>query len=456
LNAASKGEPEQTIAPAAALTPMTSPKPDNRAPTIVPERAGSYRILRRLGTGTFGPVYLARGPDPDHEFALRVFEPASLPWLAPEQATIAFLEAASTTLKLRHEHIATVFDVAEEGGIAYMAVEHVHEGRTLRRFRQPDGNPLPIDDVVRITRSVADALHYAHEQGVIHHGVRPGNILLGVGVEPKLTDFGLDSLLAPGRDHAQRRACAGDAYLSPEQIFGRTPNHHTDIFSLGVVLYELLGQRHPFPADTLASQHNKIVRERHIPVRKYRSDTPRVLEMISNRCLSKRPSNRYKSAMHLAANLEVAADVLASSSSGVAKAQIFMRIRRLKQFSDFSEHELKETVLNSTYCTFKPGDEIIAEGDMASCLYIVIDGEVGVRMDALDFINRGPGECVGEVEAITGEPRTATVIALDRCGLLSIPTSFIDNGPVRCQLRLKNLLLHALARRVAGSQSGLC
>ena len=133
-----------------------------------------------------------------------------------------------------------------------------------------------------------------------------------------------------------------------------------------------------------------------------------------------------------------------------------MRVRRLEQFSDFSEQELKETVLNSTYCTFKPGDEIIAKGDTASCLYIVIDGEVGVRRDALDFINLGPGECVGEIGAITGEPRTATVVALDRCGLLSIPTSFLDNGPVMCQLHLKNLLLRTLARRFAGSQSTLC
>lgn len=420
------------------------------------ERFAQFEVLKTLGSGRLATVYLAIDHAHDREVALKIFDPTSVPQLTREAAEQRFTDETRAAMALRHPNIVSVYDVGHNGEVPYVVMESVYNGRTLQRYCEPKSERLGIDDAIRIIQRCSDALHYAHERGVLHRDVKPTNILMGVGLEPKLTDFGIGVLTKPGSATDTKGDLQPRRYLSPEQIIDRNVERTADVFSLGLILYEMLTGRHPFLADSLVKQYRNIVKERHVPVRKYRSDAPRVLEMIVNRCLAKRPTNRYETAMHLSANLDVAKDVLQSSASGVAKAQIFLRVRRLSQFSAFSEEELKETILNSTYCTFRPGDEIIAEGDTASCLYIVIDGEVGVRKDTLDFVNLGPGECIGEIGALTGRPRTATVVALDRCGLLSIPTSFLHNGPVNCQLRLKNILLQTLAERFIEVNGPLC
>ena len=144
------------------------------------------------------------------------------------------------------------------------------------------------------------------------------------------------------------------------------------------------------------------------------------------------------------------------SSFGVAKAQMFMSARPLPQLGEFSDQELKELVLISTYCTFKSADETIAKVEQASCLYPVIDSEVGARADPFEFIQLEAGECVGEVGTLTGKPRTATVVALDRCGFLSITTSLLHNSPISCPLHLKNVLLRTLASQFVETQELLC
>ena len=435
------------------ITPMRPVDNVQNLPTVgLPSKFGRFEILKTLGKGNIAMVYLAKDTANDREVALKVFDPTTLVGVPPEEARQSFISEARAAQRLRHPNIAAVYDVGKDGGVVFAAMENVYNGRSLRRYCEPDGERLGMEEAIRIVRNCADALQHAHENGLTHRNLKPSNILLSVGLEPKIVDFGISMLAAPNASHQH----TPHRHIAPEQIVDRPVDGRADIFGLGILLYQLLSGRHPFPAETAAEQYRSIVKDRHIPVRKFRSDTPRVLEMISNRCLAKRPNNRYETAMHLTANLDVAWDVLASSSSGVAKAQIFMRARRLAQFAEFSDQELTELVLNSTYCTFRPGDEIIAKGDQASCLYIVIDGEVGVRVDALEFINIGAGECVGEIGALTGEPRTATVVALDRSGLLSIPTSFLHNAPHSWQLHLKNILLSTLATRSAATQKSLC
>ncbi|MEM7504531.1 MAG: serine/threonine-protein kinase [Pseudomonadota bacterium] len=417
----------------------------------LPSRFGRYDVLRTLGESTHSTVYLAADTSEGRNVALKVLDPRKVTAIPGETARQLFMSEARAAMGLQHPNIAAVYDVGQDGAVVYAAMENVHDGRSLAEYCRPGAPRLDIEDAIRIVRNCADALNHAHEHGIIHRNIKPTNILLGVGLEPKLVDFGGSQLSPPSAS----QHIGVQPYLAPEQIIDRPVDGRADIFALGVVLYELLAGRYPFPYESVAELYRNILKERHVPVRKYRSDTPRVLEMISNRCLAKRPANRYETAMHLMANLDVASDVLASSSSGVAKAQIFARARRIEQFAEFSDQELKELVLNSKYVSFKPGDEIIAKGDQASCLYIVIDGEVGVRKDALEFIHLEAGECVGEIGALTGKPRTATVVALDRCGLLSIPTSFLNEGPISCQLPLKNLLLRTLADRFASFEQSL-
>lgn len=414
-----------------------------------PTRIGRYEVLRPIGVGSLGRVYLARDASGDQTVALKVFDPSSRGAVPRETAERLFMSEAQAAAQLRHAHIATVHEVGMEGDMPFVAMECVFNGRSLARHCESSAERLPIEDAIRIARSCANALQHAHERGVVHRDIKPRNILLDVGLEPKLVDFGfsvVSQLLRGGNSGL------GGRYLAPEQLADRAVGTQADIYSLGVVLYELLAGRHPFEG----SSAERGMQARHTPVRKYRSDAPRVLEMITDRCLAREPGDRYSTALHLAANLEVAADQLALSSSGAAKREVFKRVRRLPLFAPFSERELKEMVVDSTVRTFRAGDEVIANGDTAACFYVVISGEVGVRRDAMEFVHLGPGEYFGEVGALTGLPRTSPVVALDRCVLLSVPATFLDEGPPACQLHLKTTLVRDLAMRVAQGGNGIC
>jgi serine/threonine protein kinase len=322
-------------------------------------------------------------------------------------------------------------------------------GCSLACYCDPD-NRLPLDDAVRIIKSCAVGVHFAHSRGLIHRDVKPRNILLGVGFEPKLSDFGLSVLLPEGELVSPR-------YRSPEQINQRPLGVQTDIFNLGVVLYQLIVGRHPFSGTNEDELSHNVCRSRHVRVRTVRSDVPKELQTITNRCLAKSPANRYETAMHLAADLDVVLDIMAASTSSISRRKLLDKVKALPYFKAFSERELDETLHHCAVHNFRPGDEVISVGDEADCFYIVVEGEVGLRREeAFEISHLGPGECVGEVGALTGLPRSTTVIALDRCTLLSVPMSFFDEGPMACQLRIKDALLRGLARRMAEQLESVC
>jgi len=419
------------------------------APGPVPgSRLGPFELGKRLGQGNLGPVYLAH--DRDAEVAVKLFFPDEATCSLPRATALRIFEAQARAAEgLVHRGVTGVLGVSLEPPIPYLVMQRIYNGRSLARYCEP-GGLLPVDDAVRIVKRSADALHYAHEQGVLHRDVKPRNVLLGVGLEPKLTDFGL-SVLVTGQ--GGRSPC----YRAPEQLLGREAGAASDIFSLGVVLYQLLTGRHPFDAPTPEALNERIRRERHVRLRKLRSDVAQELQTITNRCLAKRPANRYRTAAHLAADLDVVLDVLAASRSGRLKAKLQRQLRALPLFEPFSDAAAVETLHHCMVHRFRAGDEIIAEGDEAPCFYVVVDGEVGIRRgDSFEIENVERGAFVGEVGALTGRPRSATVIALDRCTLLSVPVAFLQSGPAECQLALKDALLRVLAERAAEGQDHFC
>jgi eukaryotic-like serine/threonine-protein kinase len=211
--------------------------------------------------------------------------------LPRETAERLFVSEARAAAQLRHPSIATVYEVSEGRGTPFVAMECVFNGRSLARHCESSADRLPIEDTVRIARACANALHHAHERGVLHRDIKPRNILLDVGLEPKLVDFGFSAVtgLIRGRSEGSNGL---NRYLAPEQLQEQQVGLQADLFSLGVVLYELLAGRHPFSGDGGVSELDRVVRMRHTPVRKFRSDAPRVIEMIIDRCLAKaRPTD---------------------------------------------------------------------------------------------------------------------------------------------------------------------
>ncbi len=288
-----------------------------------PEQIGRYVILRTLGRGAMGIVYLARDPQIERELALKTirFDTAEKSFGA-EEAKARFLKEARISGRLQHPHIVTVFDVGEDQGTLYLAMEYVQGGSFSQGLADPAG--FAIHDRIRVVAEVAEALAHAHERGVLHRDVKPANILLSPTLSAKVTDFGIGKLLTGDTELTSTGQMVGSpAYMSPEQIKGEKLDARTDIFSLGIVLYQAITLRKPFPADTLTTLVYQILHEEPPDPNLVSSDVPDGLREIIQKCLAKDRANRYADAGELAGDLrEVLGFSPVGSTAGFSESKV--------------------------------------------------------------------------------------------------------------------------------------
>src|SRR6476659_4032002 len=279
--------------------------------TLVGHRLGKYQIESLIGRGGMAAVYRAHDTVLNRSVAIKVLDPA----LAIDpKAVERFKREAVTAANLEHPSIVRVFDVQQAGNLYYIAMRFVH-GTTLREILRDNG-PLPLDAIVNIIKPVASALHHAHQNGVIHRDVKPGNILVEPDGTVLLTDFGI----ARAADATQSALTAtgqvmGTAdYLAPEQISGRPATPHSDIYSLGVVLYEMLTGVTPFAGETTASILYRQVHDNPVPLRSINPRMPSELQPIIDKSLAKNPALRYSDPLDLARDLAETASWLPPGS----------------------------------------------------------------------------------------------------------------------------------------------
>ncbi|HEY2252917.1 MAG TPA: protein kinase [Planctomycetaceae bacterium] len=277
---------------------------------MIGQTVGNYRIIARLGAGGMGEVFLAEDTRLDRQAAIK-FLPADLAH-EPERRQ-RFLTEAKAASALNHPHVCVVYDVGEtEDGLPFIAMEFV-EGQSLDAVIKQ--GPLPMAKVAEIATQVADALDAAHTRRIVHRDIKPANISLNERGQVKVLDFGLAKrLLLESADalaetadtqHTQPGQVLGTpSYMSPEQALGQAVDHRTDLFSLGVVLYELATGRKPFAAGNRAELINKIVHAQPPAIARLNYDVPPELERITLKCLQKQPDRRYQSARELLVDLK--------------------------------------------------------------------------------------------------------------------------------------------------------
>ncbi|MCP4659158.1 MAG: protein kinase [bacterium] len=258
-----------------------------------PAAIGRYRILRLLGSGAMGDVYVAEDPNIGRRVALKTVR------LLGDEEMIAerkqrLLREAKAAGRLLHPNVVTLFDAGEVGGVLFLAFELVEGTDLSRRLRSSP--PLTLHEVLRLVREVAGALAYAHQQGVVHRDIKPSNILLGPGGEAKVADFGIAKLGDQTTAFTQTGAVVGSPqYMSPEQVRGESLDGRSDLFSLGVVLYEMLSASRPFDGDTLSTLVFQILSQEPVAIETLRPGLPPRLVDLVHSLLAKDRDQRIAS-----------------------------------------------------------------------------------------------------------------------------------------------------------------
>ncbi|NNE36793.1 MAG: cyclic nucleotide-binding domain-containing protein, partial [Gammaproteobacteria bacterium] len=238
-------------------------------------------------------------------------------------------------------------------------------------------------------------------------------------------------------------------YMSPEQVQEDTISNQTDLFSLGIVMYELLTGKHPFIADSFSRLIHKIINEQQPPLSTYRSDLPEILERIVHHALQKSALKRYTMGLNMAADLSLAFDYLENPEEDINEQELFNALQEMEFFNDFPETEIWEIIQACVWQTCNNGEQIIIEGDIDDSFYIIIAGTAEVSKEGYILGELNPGDCFGEMGYLEKTKRTATIKAKEEMQLIKINATLIDQVSTECQLRFSKVFLRTLVRRLS-------
>ena len=335
-----------------------------------------YRILQKLGAGGMGVVYKAEDTLLDRKVALKLL-PHDL--ANDEQALVRFRREAKAASALNHPNICTVYDICEDKGKPFIVMEFL-DGAVLKSMIGM--NPMELDQLLEISRDIADALSAAHGKNIVHRDIKPENIFICDGGHPKVLDFGLAKINAPDDKQDESETLilteAGLVvgslpYMSPEQLRGGSVDHRTDIFSLGTMLYEMATGQRPFSGGSSLELSSSILRDTPKSVIELRPELPTGLHRIVDRCLSKEPIERYVSAQELCQALDrLRRQVSSGSLSAVPEAVVGASI----------------AVLPFISLSTDPEDEFFADGlteEIINTLTQIEELRVAARRSAFSF-----------------------------------------------------------------------
>jgi serine/threonine-protein kinase len=278
-------------------------------------KLGRYLIESELGRGAMGVVYKAKDAVLERIVAVKTINMG----LEGEDAAnyeARFYQEARAAGGLNHPNIVTVYDVGKAGDVAYMAMEFI-EGEELRALMR-EGHPLPVARALSVAAQVAEGLGYAHSHGVVHRDIKPANIMVSKESPVKITDFGIARMRASGELTQTGMMLGSPKYMSPEQVIGKRADHRSDIFSLGVILYEMLAGAAPFNGENVTSLMYQIVNFVPAAPSAVNGAVPQLLDYIVAKMLAKTLEDRYQDAAEAARDMRKCERELAEAPAGGA------------------------------------------------------------------------------------------------------------------------------------------
>ena len=408
-------------------------------------RIGKYLLRKKLGAGASGSVYLALDEFSGREVALKFYEVGKSAELS-EFARSQFLTEASLAGRLWHPHIATIMDACSDDAMSYVVTEFV-PGGSLSQFTGPRGL-LTVPEIVEIGFKCSGALDYAYRKDVIHRDIKPANILRSEDSKVKISDFGVAFIR--NSMHTQILDAGSPYYASPEQATGSELSHRSDMFSLGVVLYEMLAGRRPFTGETNGQVLHRLVTVDPEPLSSLRPDIPPALGDIVMRALQKAPGDRYGNWAEFALDLAKAGR-LSKYDKSIPDSEKFTALKTRPMLAELDDAEIWEFVNAGKWSRLPAYTTVVREGETGDSLFLLAEGEAKVTLHGRLLNVLAGGEWFGEQPYIGGEPvqRQATVETTVDSVLAEYSLAALDSLGDRCQKRFARALLRTLADRLA-------
>jgi len=411
------------------------------------QKIGKYQILKELGKGATSAVYLGMDPFANRKVAVKLVQREVLGDKEHgKRFRKLFLTEASLAGKLSHPHIAAIFDaVADEEG-SYIVMEYV-EGGTLELHTKHD-NLLPVNKIVEIVFKCSKALDYAHRHGVIHRDIKPANILLAKNTDIKISDFG--AALTTAAETTQVSGIGSPAYMSPEQVQEHQLTHQTDIFSLGVVMYQLLTGSLPFKATNNYSMVFQIINVDPPPPSIFRPDIPAPVDQIVKKMLQKRLEARYQNWDELAQDLVRVFNNLQTPEQPVPDTEKFNTLRRLDFFHNFTDVDIWQVLHISNWHRIPASTTLIREGETGTSFFILASGEVKVTKSDRVLNVLKAGECFGEMAYLGRRQfkRSASVISNSEITVIEIKADALNAATESCRHHFTAAFLELLVLRL--------
>jgi len=417
------------------------------------KKIGKYDLVRVLGSGTTSTVYLGHDPFAQRDVAIKIAFPEILKH--PERGTLythLFMNEASLVGKLTHPHIVQIFDAVVADDLCYIVMEYV-QGGTLEECCDTK-KLLPVERVVEIVFKCTRALDFAHRIGVTHRDIKPANILF-VGDDPLSGDIKISDFGAAIVDHPDRTLVSGigsPAYMSPEQVRELSLDHRTDIYSLGVVMYQLLTGQLPFLASNNYNIVYQIIHAEPVPPSKLRRGIPETLDTIIARAMHKDANARYQTWEEFGQDLAQAfrMEKVKAVKRSLPESEKFDTLRRLPFFAYFSDVELWEVLRFSTWNIVQPGQTIMRDGDSGDYFCFLVEGELTVSKNGrlLNLLNAG--DCFGEMAVINQnmQARGADITALTDAKIVTVNGDALRSASETCRMHFYQAFLDVLANRL--------
>lgn len=410
-----------------------------------PYRLGRYELKRQIGKGATAIVYHAYDTFSNREVAVKVIRTDILadPEFGDEHRK-QFLNEASLAGRLSHPHIVAILEASVSDDSGYVVMEYVPEGN-LSRHTAPE-NLLPIGDILQIIFKCCGALDYAFRQGVIHRDLKPSNIMISSGTDIRIADFGASVLYQA--QVTQKLTIGTPYYMSPEQIRGRRLTHHSDMYSLGILAYELLTGVLPFQDTNLQRLFTAISTGIPSAPGKYRPEIPARLDEMILRMIEKNPDDRYPGWEALALDI---AEIgrFSKFQQEISDSEKFLMLRGCDALQNLTEPEIWDLIRASTWSRLPGGTALIREGEAGHSMFFLASGEAKVTKNGRLLNVLKAGEFFGEMAYIRrGTERQSTLTAISDVVVAEFPFPALEALGTGCELQLMKILLLSATERL--------